>query len=162
MLRRALRSEPFGSSRGLLRRHPLRRIPARAGCDLRGDPAASAPGRTQAPFGAVIRNGERVHIAGNHSTTGAGPGAEFPVAPTAPISPAIVPRHGPASRAVCAAGSIGRPAHHHELPPHGLSNCLDEFASLFDGASWVSTPEALRMVMDQARPSATTGSGPIC
>jgi hypothetical protein len=61
----------------------------------------------------------------------------FPIAPTAPISPALVPRlwSGPAAPLLRWVDRMV-PRIATKLPPHGLSNCLEEFQSLFDGASW--------------------------
>jgi hypothetical protein len=61
----------------------------------------------------------------------------FPVAPAAPISPALLPRLW-ARPAAPLLRWLDRmvPRVATELPPHGLSNCRDEFESLFDGGSW--------------------------
>lgn len=61
----------------------------------------------------------------------------FPVAPTAPIHSPIIPRAWARSAAPLLRWlDKAAPRLATALPPHGLSNCLDEFASLFDAASW--------------------------
>jgi hypothetical protein len=61
----------------------------------------------------------------------------FPILPTPPLFPAIIPRRWPrpAARLLNMLDRMS-PRIVTELPPHGLSNGLQEFASLFDGASW--------------------------
>ncbi len=61
----------------------------------------------------------------------------FPILPSAPRWPAMIPRRWPrpAARLLEVLDRVA-PRIARELPPHGLSNGLQEFASLFDGASW--------------------------
>jgi hypothetical protein len=61
----------------------------------------------------------------------------FPIAPTPPMKLAINPRlwARPAAPVLRLLDRLA-PRLVHELPPHALSNCLDEFGSLFDGSSW--------------------------
>lgn len=59
----------------------------------------------------------------------------FPIAPTAPIHAPIVPRAWarPAATLLRLLDKAA-PRFATSFPPHGVSNCLDEFGSLFDGA----------------------------
>jgi hypothetical protein len=61
----------------------------------------------------------------------------FPIAPTSPVHPAINPRlwARPAAPLLRLLDRMA-PRVVNELPPHALSNCLDEFGALFDGSSW--------------------------
>lgn len=61
----------------------------------------------------------------------------FPIAPTAPVRPAIVRRlwFRPGAGVLRWLDKVA-PRLATKLPPHGVSNCVDDFASIFDGASW--------------------------